>query len=139
MAVVSAKSLSTMLPQITFAIEDHVRNTNGLAKPMEIIGVGMQFIDRYSHLTGAEKKGLFIKALEHIANGKDGVAGTEDDVIPKKTMDTIKLMLDNGIVEQTVDLISDIAKGKYDINKAVTTIADITQKTGCFGLFARAK
>lgn len=137
MTIVSAKSLSTMLPQITFALEEHVRSTNGLAKPMEIIGVGMQFIERYSHLTGAEKKELFIKALEYIANGKDGVAGTDDDVIPKKTVDTIKMLLDNGIVEQTIDLVSDIAKGKYDINKTITSIVEVTQKTGCFGFLAR--
>lgn len=128
-----------MLPQITFALEEHVRNTNGLAKPMEIVGVGMQFMERYSHLTGAEKKEMFVKALEYIANGKDGVAGTEDDVIPKKTVDTIKLMLDNGIVEQTIDLVSDIAKGKYDINKTITSIVEISQSTGCFGMFKRTK
>jgi hypothetical protein len=126
-----------MLPQITFALEEHVRKTNGLAKPMEIIGVGMQFIERYSHLTGAEKKELFIKALEYIANGKDGVAGTEDDVIPEKTVGVIKLMLDNGIVEQTIDLVSDIAKGKYDINKTITSIVEISQTTGCFGFLKR--
>lgn len=126
-----------MLPQITFALEEHVRNTHGLAKPMELVGMGMQFMERYSHLTGAEKKEMFVKALEYIANGKDGVAGTEDDVVPKKTIDTIKLMLDAGIVEQTIDLVSDIAKGKYDINKAVTSIVEVSQKTGCFGLCKR--
>lgn len=137
MTIVSSKSLSTMLPQITFALEEHVRNTNGLAKPMEIVGVGMQFMERYSHLTGAEKKEMFVKALEYIANGKDGVAGTDDDIIPKKTVDTIKLLLDNGIVEQTIDLVSDIAKGKYDINKTVTSIVEISTRTGCFGFCKR--
>ena len=128
-----------MLPQITFALEEHVRGTNGLAKPMEIIGVGMQFIERYSHLTGSEKKELFMKALDYIANGKDGIAGTEDDIIPKKTVDMIKLMLDNGIVEQTIDLVSDIAKGKYDINKTITSIVEVSQATGCFGCLKSSK
>ena len=142
MSQFSSKTLAFMIPQVINVLQEHVKTTNGLAKPMELIGVGMQFIERYSHLTGTEKKELFVKSIEAVANGEDGVSGTEDDIIPQKTVETIKIMIENNLVEQTIDLIVDITKGKYDINQAIKKVVDVAgqaQRAGCFNLLFKRK
>ena len=86
---------------------------------MAIIAKGMEIAERFKYLDGKLKKKLLLEVITRVAAGADGVAGTADDLIPATTMSTLKMMLEGDLVEQTVDLVSDIARGRFNIGSAV--------------------
>jgi hypothetical protein len=91
-----------------------------LDSPMQIVTKTMEIAERFKYLDGKLKKKLLLEVLTRVAAGADGVAGTADDLIPAKTMATLKMMLESDLVDQTVDLVSDIAHGRFKIGDLAT-------------------
>lgn len=87
--------------------------------PMAIVAKGMELIDKAA--AGGNKKELLLKILERVIAGKDGVLGTDDDLLPAKTVQDIQTLLKSNVLESMVETIVDITRGKFDINKAKTT------------------
>ncbi len=46
--------------------------------------------------------------VEEIAKGPDGVIGTDDDLIPQKTLESLRALLDHGVVKDITDWISGV-------------------------------
>lgn len=90
-----------------------------ISNPMNIVGVGMQLMNKYPTLSGTEKKNLLIKGLTSLASGKDGILGTADDVIPKPIVDTITTLVQGNLINDVIGLLVDTSKGRFDITKAI--------------------
>lgn len=84
---------------------------------MAIIGKGMELMGSFETMSGPEKKKYLIKAIEMVARGKDGVFGTEDDLIPENTAKTLMMLLEQNLVEDTIHLIADAATGKLNVGQ----------------------
>jgi hypothetical protein len=106
--------LQSLIVSIQDAIEQRLVNANSA---MALIGKGMELMGYFENLSGSEKKKYLIKAIEVIARGKDGVFGTDDDLIPESTAKTLTMLLEQNLVEDAVQLISDAAKGKLNIDQ----------------------
>lgn len=114
------------------------------ANPMAVIAKGMEVLDKVQGLSGADKKVLLVSALRKIAAGKDGVAGTEDDVFPPEIVEGVRVILEKDLVSNLIDLIVSVTKGEYDINQIVHVAEDVadvgrTCWGGCQKLFAKLK
>jgi hypothetical protein len=111
-----------------------------LKNPLSVVALGMQVMNGYNGLSGDEKKLILVKALTTIANGADGVAGTNDDVLPKPIMDTITKLLNGTMIHDMINLVSDVSKGKYDLAQTVV-VAKETEETckGCFSFLVSKK
>lgn len=104
-----------------------------LTNPLNIVAMGMELMNKYNGLSGMEKKTILVQALNTIANGADGIADTEDDVIPKPVMDTIKILIDGQLISHMINLVSDVSKGKFDINQTVAVAKEASEAmSGCF-------
>lgn len=51
------------------------------------------------------KRALLIKAMETVAAGGDGVLGTTDDLISPEVMGKLRLVLENRILDEVLDLV----------------------------------
>lgn len=93
--------------------------------PMIIITKCMELLEHVKGLDGREKKMYIVKAIEAVAKGEDGIFGTADDLLPERTIRALQTLVEQDIVNDTVQLIVDATKGKYDINKSQKTITSI--------------
>lgn len=85
---------------------------------MSIVTKGMELLNKYKDLKGAEKKTLLVKVLQDISAGSDGIIGTADDLLPQATVEAIKKILDGDLISDIVDVIVNAARGKFDMNRA---------------------
>ena len=67
----------------------------------------------------SEKKELVIAVLNKLAKGKDGVAGTDDDLISVEKINSIKLLLESSLVGDFIEVVVKATKGNININKVV--------------------
>jgi hypothetical protein len=67
----------------------------------------------------SEKKELVIAVLNKLAKGKDGVAGTEDDLISVEKMNSIKMLLESSLVGDFIEVVVKATKGNININKVI--------------------
>lgn len=112
------------------AIEDRA---DLVSNPLNIVGVGMQLMNKHGDLSGSEKKALLVKALTMIASGEDGVLGTADDKIPKPIVDTIVNLLQGNLINDVISLVADVSKGRFNIQKAAIVAKKTTETcSGCF-------
>lgn len=107
--------------------------------PMVIITKGMELMETFPNMKGPEKKDLLIKVIQRISAGKDGIVGTEDDIIPKECVDALQTILDKNLLEGVVGVISDAARGKFNLNKAMVVTEDVKKVClpACLALFSR--
>jgi hypothetical protein len=92
--------------------------TDLLSNPMNIVGVGMELMNKYPALSGSEKKALLIKAFTSFASGKDGILGTADDNLPKPVVDTITTLVQGNMIGDIISLVADVSKGRFNAAKA---------------------
>tara|TARA_Y100000389_G_scaffold83976_1_gene80588 strand:+ start:22980 stop:23342 length:363 start_codon:yes stop_codon:yes gene_type:complete len=59
-----------------------------------------------------EKVKYVVHFLSEIAKGKDGVAGTADDIIPPKIIQEIQKMTETDLVTDIINLCMDVAQRK---------------------------
>ena len=109
--------------------------TDLAANPMNIIGIGMEFMKRYPTLSGNEKKALLVKALTSFAAGEDGILGTSDDKVPKSVVDVVAALVQGNLINDVISLVADASKGRFNTAKAI----EVTKQakgafSGCFGL-----
>lgn len=101
--------------------------------PLLIITKGMELLSDVPQLMGTTKKTILIQIIERIASGKDGIIGTDDDILSKEYVDKLRLLLENNIIDGIIDIVVDAAKGKFNIGKAAT-LAQNTYPT-CLKMF----
>jgi hypothetical protein len=89
--------------------------------PYSVVVKTMELLENVKGLSGGEKKKYIIAAIEEVAKGDDGIAGTADDLIPVSTVNKLKLMVEQDLVGDTIDLIVDATKGEFNLNKAINT------------------
>jgi len=115
--------LSTVIKCLKESIKD--KKINIVNYTIVIIST-MEIIEKYKDLNGNLKKKYLIMAIEDIAKGDDGIVGTADDLISKENVVILKNLIDQNILSDLIDIISDASKGLFDINKTSKTL-----KNGC--------
>ena len=90
-----------------------------IANAYDLIIMIMEIIEEIYLLDkhDVNKKIILIEVLERISKGTDGISGTEDDLISKNTVDVIKKILENRLVEGIINTIVRASKGLININK----------------------
>lgn len=111
--------MDTHIQQVKQHLTEYIQKTKENVNPVAIIAVGMNFLKQSRNMTGQQKKEILVKVIESIANGKDGIAGTSDDIIPPQIVNAIRIMLQTDLVSQTIDVLSDVTKGRFDTLKKV--------------------
>jgi len=79
---------------------------------------GMEIIEKNKKLDGSIKKKYLIIAIGELAKGIDNISGTEDDIISLDNMIILKKLIDENLLEDMIDIIADVSKGLFDINKS---------------------
>lgn len=115
--------LSTVIKCLKESIKDKKIN---IVNYTIVIISAMEIIEKYKDLNGNLKKKYLIMAIEDIAKGDDGIVGTSDDLISKENVVILKNLIDQNILSDLIDIISDASKGLFDINKTSKTL-----KNGC--------
>lgn len=110
--------LSNLLVTIKTSIKNKKVDVNSA---FAIIVEGMKVLETYKQLSGQQKKDYVFAVVQQLANGPDGVAGTNDDVLPQITVNALNAILRENILGSFVNIIVDATKGKFDINKTVKT------------------
>jgi hypothetical protein len=86
---------------------------------MSIIAKGMELMETFPNMNGPQKQTLLMTVIEKVAAGSDGIIGTADDILCKETVDTLRLILEKNLLTDITHLITDTAKGKFNINKTI--------------------
>ena len=121
------------IDQVVFELQNFIVNDKASLNPVNLIVKGMEVAQKLPNMSGAEKKALVISALEKVAAGKDGVTGTDDDLIPQEVVASIRAVLEKNLVGDIIDVVADIVKGKFDLQKATDVAKDTVQvAVGCF-------
>lgn len=100
--------------EISTLLLDAIRNKHvEVHDAMTLVAFGMRVMDRYQHLSG-EKKGEALRgALEILAKGPDGEAGTTDDILPPIVWKGLDTLLSSGLLSSTLRVLNDARKGKF--------------------------
>lgn len=109
---------SILTNKITILLLEAVAENPNLSA-MTVIAKGMEIMDTFPNLTGQEKKDRLMKVIYKVAAGKDGVLGTDDDILPKECIDMLQTILEKNLLEDTIKIISDTANGKFNIHNAM--------------------
>jgi len=130
-----------LVAQAEFILTDALKsNAVSLDSAFAVVAKMMEIAERFKYLDGKLKKKLLLEVLTRIAAGADGIAGTADDLVPAKTMATIKMLLEGDLVDQTVNLISDVARGRFNIGSFAalgqTAMATVTAAGGPAKVFS---
>jgi hypothetical protein len=126
----------TVASQLAEAVSSNKIN---IASPFAVVTKTMEIIQTFPNLNGYEKKALLMKTLREVAAGKDGVLGTDDDLLPPRTVEGIQVLLDKDLMEDLTSTVLDIAKGKVNFKKvAETAKKSLPILKGCLApLFAK--
>ena len=63
------------------------------------------------------KKNLVLSIIERISKGLDGIEGTSDDIISQETMNTIRVLLQNNLIEGIINGLIKVSKQLFNFNK----------------------
>ena len=89
--------------------------------PMAIIVKCMEIIKtHWSADAPFNKKEVLMKVLERIGAGKDGVFGTDDDLISAATLEEIKRIVEGPHLDSMINTVLDISNGKFNFTTAKT-------------------
>jgi len=108
---------------------------------MVLIAKGMEIMETYKDLQGNQKKELLVKVMEKVASGSDGIVGTEDDLIPKETVDTLKSLLTQNLLGQVMSIVKDAARGKFNLQATISVATEVQKKClpGLLACFKKVK
>jgi len=89
-------------------------------KPLPILQHGMWLLggSMAEGMSGTQKKALLVKAIELIAHGPDGIAGTTDDILPPIVVSGLKALIESQMLEAVIDL-AHVAVNKSSCLKGV--------------------
>uniref|UniRef100_A0A6C0CR58 Uncharacterized protein n=1 Tax=viral metagenome TaxID=1070528 RepID=A0A6C0CR58_9ZZZZ len=97
--------------------------------PMKLIAKGMEMLEMFPNMKGDEKKALLVKAIEKIAVGADGVAGTDDDIIPKSVVDALKTILEKDLIGDIIQVIAGAARGEFNLQQSKLIVVETAKVT----------
>jgi len=106
--------------------------------PTKLIAKGMEIMETFPKMSGQQKKEMLFRIIEKLAAGADGIVGTEDDIIPASTVAALKMILEQNILEDIVQVITSAAKGEFDINlikKTAQEVVTVVVVSECMPLF----
>lgn len=92
---------------------------------IDLLKLVMTQVEKIKGLKGKEKALMVALVIEEVAKGKDGVAGTDDDLISPFVMKGIKALIENNLIGSTVEVIIDASKGHIEINKVKNCFSSI--------------
>ena len=131
-------SNAILIARLALSLQESIVNKDFDNKsPILIIAKGMEILNEVPELMGTTKKQILIEAIERIASGKDGILGTDDDVLSVAHLGMIKILIDNNLIGGLIDVIADASKGKFNIAKVGTAAATCVPQ--CFQLFFAKK
>jgi hypothetical protein len=93
------------IPILETKIHDAIVNSEIAIAPMAIIKYLMKLVDLDNTLSGLEKKELVIKILEKICAGKDGIMGTDDDLVSEHIVEGITALIRSGVIDEVITLL----------------------------------
>jgi hypothetical protein len=73
------------------------------AKPIDIIKSGVNVLNGKPSIEKHFKKEILKSVIERIAQGKDGIAGTEDDRLSPQTVDILMTLVNSEVVDYVID------------------------------------
>jgi hypothetical protein len=91
------------------------KKTLDISSALRLVVDCMKIVEQIPTCQGKDKKAILLKCLQEIAKGNDGVAGTDDDVIGKDVMNALSILLNENIIDDVVEFIIDVSKGKLNI------------------------
>jgi hypothetical protein len=90
-------------------------NNGAMSNPIDLIRSGMELVQTVSAIDMTDRKACLISALQIVASGKDGICGTDDDLIEPETLKMLNILLQHNIVDHVVEALLDAAKGRLNI------------------------
>lgn len=127
---------SLVTNKVTIILLESISNNQlSQVSAMNVIAKGMEIMETFPNLSSADKKCLLLKVIHKVAAGADGILGTEDDLLPKECMDTLKIILENNLADGIISIIADTAHGKFNINKVIGVGKDLAP--ACLPLFSK--
>jgi hypothetical protein len=89
----------------------HMLSTNQLNKTNTIVLL-QEIIERleneFPHIDGREKIEYIVHFLKEVAKGKDGIMGTQDDIIPPNVLTDIQKLVDTNVLHDIIQLCKDV-------------------------------
>jgi hypothetical protein len=93
------------IEDITLQLHEALHKKELETKPISIIRFLVKAIDIDNLLSGNEKKQIVIDVLTKICAGKDGISGTEDDLIPEYVVNGIIALIQSGVIDDVITLV----------------------------------
>jgi hypothetical protein len=101
------KHIEKMVGDIMRDIED---KSVSIGSAMDLVARAIKLAESLPSLNGDGKRAVVIAALERISAGVDGVSGTSDDLLAPEVMNGIRVILREGLITQTIDILVRLAK-----------------------------
>jgi hypothetical protein len=128
-----------LIAKLALSLQSSIVNKEFEGKsPVMIITKGMELLNDVPELMGTTKKTILIQVIERIASGRDGIIGTDDDLISKEYLDVIRSIVELNILGGIIDVIADAAKGKFHIGKAAAVVENVSSMK-CLDAFFKPK
>jgi hypothetical protein len=107
------------ISEVYSSLVDSIKKENvDVKSPTDIMTKGAEILDRKAGLTDETKKSCLIQVIEEFVKGKDGVLGTDDDLIPHATLESLRIMIDGGLIEDIAKLVLTGTQGRLDVEAA---------------------
>jgi hypothetical protein len=114
---------------------------SSLQSAVDIITFSLKFLDKFSGLSLNDKIKIIMSAIERLAAGADGIAGTSDDLIPKEYIQLIKdLLKPERLLTTVIELISSpkYSEIRQDIKEEIVeTVQEIKSSSCCLPFCGR--
>jgi hypothetical protein len=88
-----------------------------VATALDIISMIMEIAEKIFLRDPIAKKNLVLSIIERISKGLDGIEGTSDDIISQETMNTIRVLLQNNLIEEIINGLIKVSKQLFNFNK----------------------
>lgn len=88
-----------------------------VATALDIISMIMEIAEKIFLHDPIAKKNLVLSIIERISKGLDGIEGTSDDIISQETMNTIRVLLQNNLIEGIINGLIKVSKQVFNFNK----------------------
>jgi hypothetical protein len=96
------------------------QNTFGTVEFFTLVHKAMEILEGYDELPGEVKKQYLLHALEELVKGRDGIAGTEDDLITPQTFALVQFFVHNApVFGDLLGTLKAIASGKTKIAPSI--------------------
>ena len=131
-----------LIAKLALSLQESIINKEFEGKtPIAIIAKGMELLNDIPELMGTTKKVILVLIIERIASGKDGIIGTEDDILSIEYVNVLRSLLENNIIDGIIDIVCDASNGKFNIGKAATIVQNVSTSIypKCFEDFFKPK